>query len=156
MKKTRLFLIALTFALLIVMLPACSGTTTNAGGNGQNLQQNNEKVIAFGERVNIKDYLVKGKTVIFDFFSQYCPPCMRISPLLAKLDKKRDDIVVIKVNINRKDVSGHIDWSSPVARQYNLNSIPHFKIFSPEGKLIAEGDSAYMKVIKMLKENGIQ
>lgn len=107
--------------------------------------------IAFGEEVDISDYLVPGKTVIFDFTSHFCPPCERISPFLHKLHAARDDIVVVEVDINRKDVRG-IDWQSPVAKQYGMNSIPHFKIYGPDGKLTAEGEKAYKMVIDWIQE----
>ena len=97
--------------------------------------------VSHGAEVNLADYLVPGKTTIFDFTSQYCPPCRAISPKLDELHKKRDDIAVVKVDINRADTK-KIDWKSPVAQQYKLESIPHFKVYSPEGKLIAEGEKA--------------
>ena len=97
--------------------------------------------IAQGQEVKITDYLVPGKTTIFDFTSEFCPPCRAISPRLDELHARRDDIVVVKVDLNRPGIQG-IDWKSPVARQYNMNSIPHFKVFGPDGKLIAEGDKA--------------
>lgn len=97
--------------------------------------------IAHGAEVNLLDYLVPGKTTIFDFTSEYCPPCRAISPHLDKLHAKRSDIVVVKVDINRPGVRG-IDWKSPVAQQYAMQSIPHFKIYGPDGKLVAEGRAA--------------
>lgn len=97
--------------------------------------------ISHGEEVNLADYVVPGKTTVFDFYSEYCPPCRAIAPHLEKLHTKRDDVAVVKVDINRLGVKG-IDWKSPVARQYNLNSIPHFKVYGPDGKLKAEGDEA--------------
>ena len=105
--------------------------------------------ISQGEEVQIAEYIVEGKTTIFDFTSKFCPPCERMSPLLDKLHADRADVVVVKVDINRPDVRG-IDWRSPVARQYELNSIPHFKIYGPDGKLQVEGDSAYEVVNKMI------
>lgn len=93
--------------------------------------------VALGETVNLTDYLVPGKTVVFDFTSKYCPPCRVYDEPLNQLHGKRDDVVVVKVDINRPDKKG-IDWQSPVARQYNLYSIPHFKVYGPEGKLLAE------------------
>lgn len=93
-------------------------------------------VVAHGERVELTDYLVPGKTVIFDFTSKYCPPCQRYEAPLKLLHQKRQDIVVVKVDINRPGVK-KIDWSSPVALQYRMNSIPRFKIFGPDGKLLA-------------------
>ncbi|MCF7761951.1 MAG: thioredoxin family protein [Cephaloticoccus sp.] len=97
--------------------------------------------IAYGEEVDITNYLVPGKTVVFDFTSEYCPPCRAISPYLDQLHANREDIVVVKVDINRKDHKG-IDWSSPVARQYGMKSIPNFKVYGPDGHMLAEGDSA--------------
>jgi hypothetical protein len=60
-----------------------------------------------------------------------------VAPALEKLHRTRDDIVVVKVDINRPGIRG-IDWKSPVAQQYKLNSIPHFKVYGPDGKLMAE------------------
>ena len=47
----------------------------------------------------------------------------------------------MKVDINRPEVH-KIDWQSPVAQQYGLQSIPFFKIVGPNGQLIAEGKPA--------------
>ena len=94
-------------------------------------------VVAHGERVELADYLVPGKTVIFDFTSKYCPPCRMYDEPLKALHQKRADIAVVKVDINRPGVK-KIDWDSPVAKQYGMNSIPRFKIYGPDGKLIAE------------------
>lgn len=93
--------------------------------------------IAQGQIVNLADYLVPGKTTIFDFTSKYCPPCEAIAPEMDKLHARRADIAVVAVDINRPETRG-IDWKSPVAQQYALRSIPHFKVYGPDGKLIAE------------------
>ena len=106
--------------------------------------------ISMGQEVTLADYLVPGKTTIVDFYSEYCPPCRAIAPKLVKLHETRDDIAVVKVDINRPDTK-RIDWQSPVAKQYNLHSIPHFKIFGPDGKLQAEGDAAYELVSKWVE-----
>lgn len=93
--------------------------------------------ISQGKEVALADYLVPGKTVVFDFTSPYCGPCRAYSQPLDDLHAKRGDIVVVKVDINRPEVRG-IDWQSPVARQYDLHSIPHFKVYGPDGKLLGE------------------
>lgn len=93
--------------------------------------------IAMGEVVNLADYLVPGKTVIFDFTSKYCPPCRFYDEPLHQLHTSRDDIVVVKVDINRPGIA-RIDWQSPVARHFKLQSIPQFKIYGPDGRLMAE------------------
>jgi thiol-disulfide isomerase/thioredoxin len=97
--------------------------------------------ISHGQEVKITDYLVPEKTVIFDFTSEYCPPCRAIAPRLDKLHASREDIVVVKVDINRPGVKG-IDWRSPVVSQYEIKSVPNFKVYGPDGKLLAEGKEA--------------
>lgn len=101
--------------------------------------------IAFGQEVDITQYLVPGKTVVFDFTSDFCPPCRAINPHLDKLHANRDDVVVVKIDINRPDVRG-IDWNSPVAQQYNMRSIPYFKVFGPDGTQLADGQEARQMV----------
>ena len=104
--------------------------------------------ISMGEKVVLKDHLVAGKTVIFDFYSDYCPPCRAIAPELEKLHAANPDVVVVKVDINRPGQKG-IDWKSPVAEQFQLRSIPHFKVYGPDGALRAEdgADSAKAREI---------
>ncbi len=142
--------------LFLLQLFSCASPNVGSGKEGEKVSSNKGTVqeISFGKEVDIKKYVKKGKMTIFDFYSEYCPPCRRIAPLLEKLAEKRDDIVVVKVNINRPGTYG-IDWRSPVARQYNLNSIPHFKIFSKDGKLEMEGRTAYRYILQLLKDEGL-
>jgi thioredoxin len=107
-----------------------------------------------GLEVQIEDFVQGDQMTIFDFYSQFCPPCRKISPWLRQLDEKRDDIVVFKVDINRPGIRG-IDWRSPVAQQYGLKSIPHFVIYNNEGVLSQEGRPAYTKVMELLQKEGI-
>ena len=51
------------------------------------------------------------------------------------------DDSVLPFQLNRADVRG-IDWQSPVAKQYNMRSIPYFKVFGPDGQQIADGKEA--------------
>ena len=93
--------------------------------------------IAQGQIITLADHLVPGKTTIVDFTSKYCGPCQVYNEPLAKLHAQRADLAVVKVDINRPDLK-KIDWQSPVAQQFNLRSIPHFKVYGPDGQLIAE------------------
>jgi thiol-disulfide isomerase/thioredoxin len=107
------------------------------------------QVIGQGARVNLSDYVVRGKTTVFDFYSEYCPPCRAIAPALEKLAQSRSDVVVVKVDINRPGVRG-IDWRSPTAEQFRIRSIPHFKIYGPDGRLKAEDKPASSMLQQML------
>jgi len=107
-----------------------------------------------GQEIDIKEFIRTGQTTIFDFYSEYCGPCRRLSPLLERLDKQRQDIVVYKVDINRPGVRG-IDWVSPVSQQYKLGSIPHFKIYDSSGELKSEGQAAYLEIMRLLQSEGL-
>lgn len=113
------------------------------------------KVIGFGRRIALERHLQPGKINIVDFFSEYCPPCRRLSPKLEALDAARDDVVVIRVDINRPDVRG-IDWNSPLARQLELESIPYLRIYDKDGTLIASGEEAFRRLETLFDEAGIR
>lgn len=150
-----------TIALLAVVFVACSsgggdssavareqGKTdtearTEAGGEPQR--------VSYGAEISLTDYAIDGQIVVFDFMSDYCPPCQRIAPWMDRLHKERDDITVVKVDINRDGVRG-IDWGSPVVRQYRIQSVPHFKVMNAEGKVLAEGESAQVMIMEWLQE----
>ena len=141
MKSSRFFTVLLA-VMTLNALAAFAGNNRTKPATPEHISK--------GAEVMITDYLVPGKTTVFDFTSQYCPPCRAVAPLLEKLHQTRDDVVVVKVDINRHTFKG-IDWSSPVARQYQLNSVPHFKVYGPDGKLIAEGKPASQLVYGWLQ-----
>jgi thiol-disulfide isomerase/thioredoxin len=107
-----------------------------------------------GQALNVKSLLVKGKTTVIDFYSPYCPPCMRLAPIMAQLADKRPDLALVKVNINRMEFVG-IDWSSPLAQQYQIRQVPYFMIFSPQGQLLSQGKDAVGTVQRWLQQAGL-
>ena len=107
-----------------------------------------------GETLDINSLLVKGKTTVIDFYSPFCPPCVRLAPLMAKLAKKRPDLAIKKININRPGVNG-IDWGSPLAQQYQIRQVPYFMIFNPQGRPVAQGRDAVEMVGGWLREAGL-
>lgn len=113
------------------------------------------KVIGHGEKVDLEGSLVAGKTNIVDFYSVHCGPCMQMAPYLEELVDSRTDLYLVKVDIDRPGAQG-IDWESPTARQFQLQSIPHLRIYGPDGKLQAEGDAARQRIIQMIQETGAE
>ena len=115
---------------------ACSLVfATSALAVGTHLKGQKPIVISQGAEVALAEFLVPGKYTIFDFTSEYCPPCRAYAEPLLALHQQRGDIAVVKVDINRSEVH-KIDWDSPVAKQYELHSIPHFRIYGPNGALV--------------------
>lgn len=108
-----------------------------------------------GQTIDLNKLPVRGKITVVDVFSPFCPPCMRLAPLLEQLAQKRSDLVIKKVNIQRPEVSGKIDWQSPLAQQLGLHSIPHFMIFNAKGRLESQGQEAMKQVLGWLQEAGL-
>ena len=108
-----------------------------------------------GQTIDLSKLPVKGKITVVDVFSPFCPPCMQLAPLLEQLAQKRSDLAIKKVNIQRLEVSGKIDWQSPLAQQLGLHSIPHFMIFNAKGKLESQGQEATKHVVSWLQEAGL-
>ncbi len=105
--------------------------------------------ISPGEMIELREHLVPGKTVVVGFYSAYSPgcPCALCAALdnpLQAMDEARDDVVVILVDVNRPGVTG-IDWHSPVVMQFGLRTLPHFMIFGPDGRMVAEDDPQHRR-----------
>ena len=132
-------------SILALLLPAISQADPVHSKGADPLQ------ISHGDTVKLEDYLVTGKTTIVDFYSKYCPPCMALAPLMEKLHQNRADLAVVEVDINRPGVTG-IDWKSPVAAEFQLESIPRIMIYGPNGAVIADGDKAREMVVDWIQK----
>jgi thiol-disulfide isomerase/thioredoxin len=107
-----------------------------------------------GQTLAVKSLPVQGKTTLVDFYSPFCPPCVRLAPIMRKLAARRSDLAIKKVNINRPGIQG-IDWKSPLAQQYGIRRVPYFMIFNPAGKLQAQGRDALDQVRRWLQEEDL-
>ena len=148
----------IVFLTAAALLAACSGSGSATDGEAQ-AEESSVAVaeashpirVSQGEPVELTDYKVTGEYVVFDFMSDYCPPCEKIAPWMDRLHAEREGVSVVKIDINRPGVRG-IDWKSPVAAQFRLSSIPHFKVMDGQGAVVAEGDQAWEMVVVWLKE----
>ena len=73
--------------------------------------------------INAKQYeeLVLGdKPVLVDFWAPWCTYCRRINPALDKIADSREDVLVVKVNI---------DEEPELARQEQIEVIPTLVVY---------------------------
>ena len=73
--------------------------------------------------INAKQYeeLILGtKPVLVDFWAPWCTYCRRIEPALEKLADSREDILIVKVNI---------DEEPELARQERIEVIPTLVVY---------------------------
>ena len=110
---------------------------------------NRISTVSFGQEVNLDALAFPGKVTIIDFYSPGCPPCRQISPPLHAAVEKNPALALRVVDINRPQAQG-IDWSSPVAQQHHMGSIPFFVVFDGTGTEVARGGPARTMVAELL------
>jgi thioredoxin 1 len=66
------------------------------------------------------DVLESAEPVLVDFWAPWCGPCRVVAPHLEELDAERDDVRVVKLNV---------DDNPQTAANYNVMSIPTLLLF---------------------------
>ena len=64
---------------------------------------------------NFEQIRNSGKTVLLDFYADWCGPCRMVSPVVDEIAAERPDILVGKVNV---------DEEPELASAFNISSIP--------------------------------
>jgi thioredoxin 1 len=67
------------------------------------------------------DVLNSDKTILVDFWAEWCGPCRAVSPILDQIAAENSDkIEIVKLNV---------DDNPQTAMQYQITSIPAMKVF---------------------------
>lgn len=106
-----------------------------------------------GERFDLEAALPKTGTVLVEYYSVNCPPCVQMAPLLERLAQARPELAIRKVNIDRQGAAG-IDFQSPLAQQYRIESVPYFAVYENGAKKL-EGPGAKDQVRAWMRETGV-
>lgn len=98
-------------------------------------------------KVNSENFesIVNGeKTVLLDFYADWCGPCRMISPILEEIAEERDDVIVGKINV---------DNEQELASQFEVFSIPMLAVIK-NGKLVQKSVGARPKenILAMLED----
>ena len=98
--------------------------------------------------INMEQYnneIVKSeKTVLIDFFADWCGPCKMLAPVIEQVADEHTEIEVVKVNV---------DEVPELAVMYRVASIPTL-IFIKDGKLVKEhvGFASKAEINSMIAE----
>jgi len=115
---------------------------------------------------------LKGKTVLLDFWTTWCPPCRADAPALDKLYNKYGDKGLAIVGLSVSEERGVVEkflkdhpHSFPVVltsenempRPYQIGAFPTYMVISPDGTLAsaADGDQGFGELRKFLEKAGM-
>jgi len=124
-----------------------------------------EAVQPGGKTVKLSDYIGNGKYLLVDFWASWCPYCIKELPELQEIYKQYGDdgplqILGVAVRDEASDteeaVRKHgITW--PVMYNakripydiYGFTGIPHMMLISPDGAIIARGETARQTAVRL-------
>jgi thiol-disulfide isomerase/thioredoxin len=86
------------------------------------------EVISHGQQIDISKHLALGNVTIVDFYADWCGPCKVVDPTIKQLAQSDPEIAVRKIDI--------VDWSSAVAKQYNVHTLPRVEVYGRNGQLV--------------------
>jgi len=85
------------------------------GTETSNIEQENSKVLKVTSNTFENEVLESHKTVLIDFYADWCGPCKVLSPTVEEIANENDDIKVVKINI---------DDEQNIASDHGIMSIP--------------------------------
>jgi len=115
----------------------------------------------------------KGKTVLLDFWTTWCPPCRADGPALDKLYKKYggNDLAIIGVSVSEdrkvveKFLKEHphpfpivLTTENEMPRPYQVGAFPTYIIINKDGTFAnaVEGDQGFADLRGLLKKAGLE
>ncbi len=122
-KKITTIVLIILFVLILVLLNTFLNYQNNLKVEQKTnelselkIKEENEMEILKITSSNFEDEVLKSeKTVLIDFYADWCGPCKMLSPIVEEIANEDDDIKVVKINV---------DDAQDLAIKYDVMSIP--------------------------------
>lgn len=133
--------------LVLILLSLCLTVACSSPGATPPAASVTIPVLTTGKMINIEDHLAEGSFTVFDFYADWCPPCIKLSKSLKDMKGVYGD----RLTIYKLDI---VEWESELAQGYNIRDLPHLAVYRPDGTLLDKGqsNSVLPKLISALNE----
>ncbi|MBQ8387685.1 MAG: thioredoxin [Clostridia bacterium] len=84
---------------------------------------------------NFESLKNESRTVLIDFYADWCGPCRMVSPIVDEIAAERSDLLVCKVNV---------DNEPELAAQFGVFSIPTLAVMK-DGRVVEQVSGARPK-----------
>jgi thiol-disulfide isomerase/thioredoxin len=124
-----------------------------------------------GKPVSLSE--AKGKTVLLDFWTTWCPPCRQDAPALDKLYEKYagKDLLIVGISVNEdraiveKFLSEHphdfpvaLTTENDMPRPYQIGVFPTYIVIDKDGSVASatQGEKGFAELKTLLKKAGLE
>ena len=92
---------------------------------------------------NFSEFAQGGKTVLLDFYADWCGPCRMVAPIVEEIAAEHPEYAVGKINV---------DDEGELAQQFGVTSIPLLVVMR-DGKVVSQSVGARPKsdILSMLQ-----
>ena len=84
---------------------------------------------------NLEEIKKLNKTILIDFYANWCGPCKMLSPIIDQIAEEREDVIVGKINV---------DEENDLAEQFGVFSIPTLVVIK-DGEIVHQSAGARPK-----------
>jgi len=120
-EKFKIIFLVILFLLILVGIKLLLDNQNesfiqNQINNENSINNNVQSNVLEVDDENFESEVLKSdKTVLIDFYADWCGPCKVLSPIVEEVASENDDIKVVKINIDEAII---------IANQYGIMSIP--------------------------------
>lgn len=95
------------------------------------------------DKNKLEELKASEKTIVLDFYAEWCGPCKMIAPFIEEIALENPDITVAKVDV---------DKSADLAIEFGIQSIPTIVVFK-DGKVSSKaiGYRSKEQLIELIK-----
>lgn len=134
----------LTLSISMLILVSCASETRVAEASGPI----ELPVIATGNFVALEPYVEEGKITVFDFYADWCPPCIKLDETLVDMKRTYGDrLVIYKLDL--------VDWDSNLAEAFGIKDLPYMIVYGTDKQVLHDGPTnQYLtELVKLLNRS---